>query len=240
MVFIPVHTDGLMYSVDKFELPIVDRICKAWEESTDFELETDEINEVWIKDVNNLLFVTTEGKVNTVGGYLNYGISEKGAWNINNNATIIKKALAEYLVNGTDPKDTIYNSDDIFEFQFIAKAGSKYSRAYQLVYGKEMEIQKVNRVYASKNAELGKLYKVHRVTGRPAKIDSLPDYCIIDNDNKLSIKDIDREYYINQTWKKIEDFTGKKFNDKQISLFDENFIETKPKDWLDELLEGSD
>jgi hypothetical protein len=71
-----------------------------------------------------------------------------------------------------------------------------------------MEIQKVNRVYATKNAELGKLYKVHRETGRPAKIDSLPEYCIIDNDNKLSIKDIDREYYINQTWEKIKDFIG--------------------------------
>lgn len=202
------NTDGLMYSVDKVELPIVEGICEEWEESTDLELETDEIKEVWIKDVNNLLFVTTKDKVKTVGGYLNYGISEKGAWNINNNATIIKKALAEYLVKGIDPKDTIYASDDIFEFQFIAKAGSKYSRAYQIVYGTEMEIQKVNRVYATKNAELGKLYKVHRETGRPAKIDSLPEYCIIDNDNKLSIKDIDREYYINQTWEKIKDFIG--------------------------------
>lgn len=202
------NTDGLMYSVDKVELPIVEGICEKWEESTDFELETDEIKEVWIKDVNNLLFVTTKDKVKTVGGYLNYGISEKGAWNINNNATIIKKALAEYLVKGIDPKDTIYASDDIFEFQFIAKAGSKYSRAYQIVYGIETPIQKVNRVYATKNAELGKLYKVHRETGRPAKIDSLPEYCIIDNDNKLSIKDIDREYYINQTWEKIKDFIG--------------------------------
>ncbi len=255
------NTDGLMYSVDKVELPIVDRICKEWEESTDFELETDEIKEVWIKDVNNLLFVTTKDKVKTVGGYLNYGISEKGAWNINNNATIIKKALAEYLVKGIDPKDTIYASDDIFEFQFIAKAGSKYSRAYQIVYGTEMEIQKVNRVYATKNAELGKLYKVHRETGRPAKIDSLPEYCIIDNDNKLSIKDIDREYYINQTWEKIKDFIGEvnsvdeyvKLSDlknvpgigdktierirESVEVFTPQKLQNATSDWLDDLLE---
>ena len=82
-----------MYSVDKAELHIVDEICSEWEKETKFELETDDISKVWIKDVNNLLLIKTDDEVKTVGGYLNYGISTKGAWSINNTMIIVKKAL---------------------------------------------------------------------------------------------------------------------------------------------------
>ena len=64
------NTDGLMYSIDKSEVHIVDEIASAWEKQTGFELETDDISKVWLKDVNNLLFIDTKGKVKTVGGYL--------------------------------------------------------------------------------------------------------------------------------------------------------------------------
>lgn len=203
------NTDGLMYSVDKVELPKVDEVCRQWELTTGFELETDEIDRVWIKDVNNLLFVKTNGKVKTVGGYLNYGISEKGAWNINNNAVIVKKALVEYFVKGTPVEKTITECNDIFEFQFIAKVGTKYKEAYHLVNDEKLPVQKVNRVYATKDKRYGTLYKVHRETGRPAKIEDLPKHCIIDNRNELNVRDIDKEHYIQKAHKMISDFLGK-------------------------------
>ena len=203
------NTDGIMYSVDKPELPIVDSICKKWEQRTDFELETDHIDRVWIKDVNNLLFVETSGKVNKVGGYLNYGISERGAWNINNNHTIVAKALENYMVHGTPIEDTVKASTDIFEFQFIAKAGSKYKDAFHVVDGKKVPTQKVNRVYATTDTRYGTLYKVHAETGRDAKIGGLPDHCIIDNDNRLTINDIDKQFYIDMAAnKRLIDFIG--------------------------------
>lgn len=126
------NTDGLMYSVDKSELPIVDRICAAWEQRTRFELETDEIQKVYIKDVNNLLFVDTAGHVKTVGGYLNYGIAEKGAWKINNDFTIVKDAVIAYFVHGTPVEETIYECNDIFKFQIIAKAGGGYKSVFRV------------------------------------------------------------------------------------------------------------
>ena len=114
------NTDGLMYSVDKSELPKVDAICAAWEARVQFELETDEIQKVYIKDVNNLLFVDTDGHVKTVGGYLNYGIAEKGAWKISNDHTIVKKAVVEYFAHGVPVEETILGCDDIKDFQIIA------------------------------------------------------------------------------------------------------------------------
>ena len=202
------NTDGLMYSIDKSELPIVDEICAAWEKQTGFELETDDISKVWLKDVNNLLFIDTKGKVKTVGGYLNYGISVKGAWAINNNATIVKKAVIEHFVNNTPVEETINNSTDIFEFQLIAKAGKKYKEAYHLIDGEKIPVQKVNRIYATNDERYGKIYKVKAENDSTAKIESLPEHCIIDNDNKLTIDKVDRRFYIDLAHKRINDYMG--------------------------------
>lgn len=211
------NTDGLMYSVDREELPLVDEICTTWEKETRFELETDEISKVWIKDVNNLLLIKTDGEVKTVGGYLNYGISVKGAWAINNNMIIVKKALIEYFVNGTPIEDTVNNSNDIFDFQIIAKAGSKYSRAYQLVDGEGVPVQKANRVYSTKDTRYGTLIKVKAIDGANEKIASLPDHCIIDNENQLTIDDIDKEFYINLAKKRLSDFTGEEMEEEKMA-----------------------
>lgn len=202
------NTDGLMYSIDKSELHIVDEIASVWEKQTKFELETDEIVKVWLKDVNNLLFIDTKGKVKTVGGYLNYGISVKGAWAINNNATIVKQAVIDYFVKGTPPEETIGNCTDLFAFQMIAKAGSKYKEAYHLVDGEKKPIQKVNRVYATNDTRYGKLFKIKAENDSEAKIEMLPEHCIIDNDNQLSIDDVDKTFYIEMAKKRINDYLG--------------------------------
>lgn len=202
------NTDGLMYSVDKTELPIVDKIAREWEAETKFELEVDHVRKVWIKDVNNLLMIKTDGEVKKVGGYLNYGISVKGAWAINNTSIIVKKAIAEYFVNGTPVEETVNNSTDIFEFQIIAKAGVKYREAYHRVDGKREKVQKVNRVYATSDERYGKLFKVKAENESTARIEMLPDHCIIDNENKLSLSDVDRTFYIKMAKKRINDFLG--------------------------------
>lgn len=204
------NTDGVMYEIDVSELGIVDKVCCEWESITGFELETDDISEVWIKDVNNLLFTKSDGSVKKVGGYLNYGISEKGAWNINNNYTIVKKALSDYFVNGTPVEKTIYSSDRLLDFQLVAKAGGKYSAAFHQIHGELVEVQKVNRVYASSDWTNGTLYKRHRETGSIEKIAGLPTWCVVDNDNSLNIDAIDREWYVRLAKRYVQDFLGEK------------------------------
>lgn len=208
------NTDGLMYSIDKSELETVDSIAKAWEAETKFELEVDHISKVWIKDVNNLLMIKTNGEVKTVGGYLNYGISVKGAWAINNTAIIVKKAIIENFVHGTPVRETIENSTDIADFQIIAKAGSKYKEAFQIVDGERVPVQKVNRVYATKDERYGLIYKVKAENGQTAKIEMLPEHCLIDNTaitdpNHTTTNDIDKDWYIALAEKRINDYLGK-------------------------------
>ena len=121
---------------------------------------------------------------------------------------IVKKALIEYFVHGTPVEDTINGSTNIFDFQLIAKAGAKYREAYHIVDGEQVPVQRVNRVYATADERYGKLFKVKAETDATAKIEMLPDHCIIDNDNHLSIDDVDRTFYIEMAKKRINDFMG--------------------------------
>ena len=136
------------------------------------------------------------------------GIAPAGAFNINNSCVIVATALKEFFVNGTPVEDTINSCDDIFQFQIIAKAGAKYREAYHVVDGEKQSVQKVNRVYATADERYGKIFKVKAEDDSEAKIDSLPEHCIIDNDNELSIDEVDRSFYIAMAKKRVDDFKG--------------------------------
>nr|DAI02032.1 MAG TPA: DNA polymerase [Bacteriophage sp.] len=205
---VQLNTDGLMVSLEDTDLPILDRLKTEWETRTGFSLEVDEIERIYQKDVNNYIAVYTNGKVKTKGGYLTYGVSSAGAWKVNNDMICVRKAIIDYFVKGASPEDTINSNDNLFDYQLIAKAGSKYSESYQIVDGAKVPIQKVNRVYATANERYGTLYKTHGQTGRDAKIEGLPEHCIVDNDNHLTIQDVDKSWYIALAKKRINDFMG--------------------------------
>lgn len=204
------NTDGIMVECDDSQLDQVKEICDEWQSRTGFELEEDSVSMIAQKDVNNYVEVQPNGSVKTKGGYLVRGIAPAGAFNVNNNACIVATALKEYFVNGTPVEETINGCDDIFQFQMIAKAGAKYREAYHLVDGEQVPVQKVNRVYASKDERYGKLFKVKAENDATAKIEMLPEHCIIDNDNRLSIADVDKTFYIEMAKKRINDFLGVK------------------------------
>ena len=204
---IQLNTDGIMVECDKRYLDKVNEICNEWQMRTGFSLEEDKVIKIAQKDVNNYIEVQADGTSKAKGGYLVRGISTVGSFNINNNAVIVAEALKEFFVGGVAPEDTINSCEDIFKFQMIAKAGSKYKEAYQLVDGKKVSVQKTNRVYATTDKTLGTLYKV-KENGATAKIESLPEHCIIDNENQLTVKDIDKSFYIELATKRINDFLG--------------------------------
>ena len=205
---VSLNTDGIMVEFDDSRYDEVLAITQEWQDRTGFELEEDKIKKVCQANVNNYVLIMEDGSVKTKGGYLVRGIAPAGAFNINNNATIVAKAIVEYFVNGTPPEETINNCDDIFAFQLIAKAGSKYKEAYHIVDGEKQPIQKVNRVYATADTRYGKLFKVKAENDATAKIEMLPEHCIIDNDNHLTIDAVDKTFYIEMARKRINDFLG--------------------------------
>lgn len=205
---VQLNTDGIMVECDKKDYDTLTEICKEWQSRTGFDLEEDTVVKIAQKDVNNYVEVQPGGKSKSKGGYLVKGIAPAGAFNINNSCVIVATALKEFFVNGTPVEDTINNCEDIFQFQIIAKAGAKYREAYHVVDGVNEPVQKVNRVYATADEKYGKIYKVKAEDDSTAKIEMLPEHCIIDNDNQLSITDVDKTFYIEMAKKRVNDFMG--------------------------------
>ena len=208
-MLINLNTDGLAYIVKRSELPKIDKVMESWQKEKRLKLERDDINRIWIKDVNNLLIEMDDKTLKTVGGYLNYGMSNKSGFNINNNETVICDAIINYLVYGITPEETIAQCNETNKYQFIAKSSSKFSDPFTVINGKETAIQNVNRVYASKNKLNGGIFHTNKRTGNVNKVPNTPENSIISNRNEVTIDEIDKTYYIHKAWDRIEDFTGK-------------------------------
>jgi hypothetical protein len=234
---IQLNTDGIMISIDESEMPTIYRINEEWQQSKSLLLEEDKISKIaGQKDVNNYVMVFENGKVKTKGAYVTYGMAPAGAFSINNNHTIVKKAVIEYFVNGTPVEDTINGCDNIFEFQIVAKAGGGYKSVFRVpgdfeerkkrwvkenrtrelknprftwdsYDGPRYEVQRVNRVYASTNPNMGTLVKI-KPDGTVGKIGGLPESVIIDNKNKLTLDAVDKSWYIDLARKYISDYVG--------------------------------
>lgn len=205
---VQLNTDGIMIEFDDSHYDEVQKILQEWQNRTGFELEEDSIRKIVQKDVNGYIEIQSSGEVKVKGGQLVRGIAPAGAFNINNNATIVAKALLDYFAKGTPVSDTINGCEDILSFQLIAKASSKYTAAYHIVNGEKVKVQKCNRVYATKDRQYGTLVKTHAEKGNDVKIGGLPEHCIIDNNNEQSVECLDRTWYIKLASRYINDFLG--------------------------------
>ena len=208
---IQLNTDGIMFRIEKSKNDKAHEIMEEWQKRTGFLLEEDNIDLIIQRDVNNYLERQVNGKTKIKGGALVRGIGNIGAFKINNNARIIPTAICNWFFEGIPPEKTIEECNDPFEFQIIAKSGSKYRFTYHLmmVNGEYqyIPIQKCNRVYATDMPEFGRLYKQKDSDSTKVLIDSLPDYCLIDNANKITIDSINKSWYIKKARKLIQDFT---------------------------------
>ena len=207
---IQLNTDGIMVSLDDSDVSKYQEITQEWEQRTGFELEEDLIKMICQKDVNNYVEVPFEGEPKIKGGVLVRGIAPAGAFNINNNAVVVAKAVKDYLAYGVPVEETVMGCDRLLDFQLVAKAGSKCGDALHEVNGELEVVQKVNRVYATNDHRYGTLYKMHLVTGNPVKIAGLPAKCVVDNDNHLTIDVVDRDWYIRLAKRYVRDFLGLK------------------------------
>lgn len=154
-----VNTDGVMYSIDEDEQHVVDDIRKEWETRTGLELEEDCIKRVMFKDCNNYILEKEDGSLKVKGAYVSdYKPSFK-----HNSLSIVATAIVKYFTENIPVEETILACDDPFKFQLIAKTGSTYQRTVQYLNGEEVDVQKVNRVYAVNDEKYGVIKKVKKV-----------------------------------------------------------------------------
>lgn len=222
--FVNINTDGIMFTIDKSEVELSEMIVAAWCEITKFEMERDDFKKVIQKDVNNYIGITPDGSFKTKGGYVSL---YKGGSFKTNSLQIIDKAIVDYLVHGIPAERTINECDDIFAFQQIVKTGGTYEGSYHYINGERVRIQKVNRIYAVKNEKYGQIVKGKWITEKRKKntetgkmestpvdppqwsesiIPECPIHAFVDNENVLTVDDLDKDYYIEMAKGRIDKY----------------------------------
>ena len=205
------NTDGVLVRIDDMkDLDLIKEICGEWESRTRMVLEYDLYTGVCQKDVNNYIIVDEKG------GYKSKGAYVKKLSRLDYDLPIVNKALVQYLINGVPVEQTINNATDLIEFQKIVKVSSKY--LYGL-HGDKRLNERVLRVFASRSVNDQGVFKVKYLPNhagnmtnyRVEKIANTPPQCFIINGNirgeKIPRK-LDRQYYIDMTYKRINDFLG--------------------------------
>ena len=242
------NTDGVMFRILESEMKIAEPILDEWQKRTRFELERDDVIRLVQKDVNNYLAEEGGGKVKACGDYVKRwrgdNVTDENdikARLINNDLTIVQIALVERLLHDVPVEKTINECQNIFYFQQIAKFGSSYETAFHEVDGERMPVQKVNRVYAAKDQRFGTVKKV-RPNGKAEKIASLPDHCIIDNENRLTVDQIDKQFYIKLANERVEQYLVGKKSTKRKKKEDKPMVATnataKPMNVYQKLIEA--
>lgn len=218
------NTDACMYTIEEEYAEQAHKVLHDWEHLTGLELEEDKVVKIIMRDVNSYCEIVQIGdndyKVNYKGG--EFKGKHKFKWNQDkkifeysfdddieaNSLTIISEALLKNLLFDIPVEDTINKCDDIFRFQMITHLGHTYEKIVQESPNGDIELQKNNRVYASKNTS-GLLVKV-KPNGRRDSLANCPPNPIVDNANECTIEDINKDWYIELAKQKLNDFKGVK------------------------------
>lgn len=179
----------------------VDDVAYEWEQRTHLQLEFDEYREVFQKDVNNYIVVTADGKYKSKGAYikelsnLDYG-----------DFPIINKALTDYMAKGVPVEKTIFNAEELKDFQMVAKITSKYSC---ILHGNTEIKEKCIRVFASNKSSDSVVQKVSVRTGKPEKIANSPENCFLFNEDINGVKcpsKLNKQWYVDIALERLKGF----------------------------------
>jgi hypothetical protein len=116
------NTDGFTMTYHPSKKPIVDKICKQWEEITNLVLEDAYPNAIYQRDVNNYIWDFGDYQ-KLKGAYeIDKKVGNELILNKNSSKRIVPIAAKEYFINGTPVEETITNHKDIFDFYIAQKA----------------------------------------------------------------------------------------------------------------------
>lgn len=224
---IQLNTDGWIISIRRDDYDTVMDAVSQWQERTGFTVDTDEIEVIVQANVNNYVLRTVDGKVKAKGGIV--GNCDGGDFK-SNSMTIIDKAVAAYLLDGTPIETTVNECTDTEPFQIIAKAGRTYKKVVHADghideftdMPEDVEIQRVNRVYATKLKQYGGIFKIKDENGieRRERVPLTPEHAIVDNDNLLRdigklLTMLDKSWYVTLASKKAHEFVTRKKKEKE-------------------------
>lgn len=196
------NTDGIIIEYDERLKDDIMMVLDYWQNRYQLSVDVNFIKKIAQRDVNNYVVQFQDGTIAAKGRFANF----KGGDYERNSLTIIDKALVEYYINNIPVHKTVigcFKRNELDRFQIIAKAGNTFDGIVHDIAGKLVEMQRINRVFATNDKELGPIYKTKVVDGtvRYNKIPYTSDHVLVHNDSldTLDKRLIDLNWYIKET-----------------------------------------
>ena len=197
------NTDGII--IIPTDEDKVKEIVKDWEDRTKMVMEISYGVKIVQKDVNNYVFKKEDGSIKAVGGY----VRQYKPRDLRRTLSIIDKALVENLINDVSIEDYIHSNNDPLDYQIVSKVGKTYDRVFFESDGVQTPTNFVNRAFAGFKA--GRLYKQKDGKNKEMVANHPNNTFIWDKDvNDLDISLIDKQWYIDMTYKRLNDYMGGK------------------------------
>lgn len=197
---INLNTDGVTFKPNPGTSDKLNMIKESFENDFKLSLEVTKYDRFIQSNVNN--YIAQSGDhFKTKGGMLNQ--SQSYNYLSKSKPAIIDKALFEYLVNGTAPRQTVENGS-LSDFTYIlTSVRGKTQTGYTVDENGTQLANRVNRVVASKNGI--QLFK-EKTNGTLQKFSDAPDLMTVINEPLESAGDIeiDYDFYTELAEKKIK------------------------------------
>lgn len=197
------NTDGII--IIPTDEDKVKEVVKDWEERTRMVMEISYGVKIVQKDVNNYVFKKEDGSVKAVGGY----VRQYKPRDLRRTLSVIDKALVEHLINDVSIEEYIHSNNDPLDYQIVSKVGKTYDRVFFESDGVQTPTNFVNRAFAGFNA--GRLYKQKEGKNKEMVANHPSNTFIWDRDvSDLDMSLIDKQWYIDMTYKRLNDYMGGK------------------------------
>jgi DNA polymerase elongation subunit (family B) len=137
-----VNTDGVTVSHNKNIKEKVLQICKDWEVITKLTLEYANYERMVIRDVNNYIAVSTDGKIKEKGAF-----ETKKDWHKDNSYMVVPLAVRNYFVYDKPIEETLREHKNILDFCGRYKAGKGWHVEYAYLDGLQEKRLQFGKIY---------------------------------------------------------------------------------------------
>lgn len=150
------NTDGVTFKIPKGSVPEFMDVYDLWQKATKLKLEMVKYSNMLIRDVNNYIAVSVDGKVKSKGTYAHVrGKAEAGGltWAQDHSALVVPKAAEANLMHGTPIEEFIREHAEDQDNRFDFYLRMKIARTHDLILvnpdGDVDYQQRITRYYVS-------------------------------------------------------------------------------------------
>lgn len=222
ITMLQINTDGLTVKMPKSEKRHYWEICQEWEKLTGLGLEYVAYSKMVIRDVNNYIAVSKDGKVKRKGTFkFNSEMRKDGEYHKSFSQGVVPIALSEFYLNNKPVEETVKECKDVFEFTKMANSvGKWWTETFEVdENGNEFNVtkqQKNNRYLLTNSGVRFRkcVYKPDKETGEDKltnteyEADKLVTILNKYEGQTVEELDINYQYYIDECYKIIHLIDG--------------------------------